>query len=66
MNGGTYVTCIVFGVLTALATWYLGYEWSLWGATIIGLAAGITIGVTSDYFTSEEIGRASCRERVFE
>jgi K(+)-stimulated pyrophosphate-energized sodium pump len=54
LNGGTYVTCIVFGVLTALTTWYLGYEWSLWGATIIGLAAGITIGVTSDYFTSED------------
>jgi len=54
LNGGTYVTCIVFGVLTALTTWYLGYDWSLWGATIIGLAAGITIGVTSDYFTSED------------
>ena len=54
LNGGTYVTCIVFGVLTALTTWYLGYEWSLWGATIVGLAAGITIGVTSDYFTSED------------
>jgi K(+)-stimulated pyrophosphate-energized sodium pump len=54
LNGGTYVTCIVFGVLTALTTWYLGYEWSLWGATIVGLAAGIIIGVTSDYFTSED------------
>lgn len=54
LNGGTYVTCIVFGVLTALTTWYLGYEWSLWGATIVGLAAGIAIGVTSDYFTSED------------
>jgi K(+)-stimulated pyrophosphate-energized sodium pump len=54
LNGGTYVTCIIFGVLTALATWYLGYEWALWGATIVGLAAGITIGVTSDYFTSED------------
>jgi K(+)-stimulated pyrophosphate-energized sodium pump len=54
LNGGTYVTCIVFGVLTTLTTWYLGYEWSLWGATIVGLAAGITIGVTSDYFTSED------------
>ena len=54
LNSGTYVTCIVFGVLTALTTWYLGYEWSLWGATIVGLAAGITIGVTSDYFTSED------------
>jgi K(+)-stimulated pyrophosphate-energized sodium pump len=54
LNGGTYTTCIVFGILTALATWYLGYEWALWGATIVGLIAGIVIGVTSDYFTSED------------
>jgi K(+)-stimulated pyrophosphate-energized sodium pump len=54
LNGGTYITCIVFGILTALATWYLGYEWALWGAAIVGLVAGIVIGVTSDYFTSED------------
>jgi K(+)-stimulated pyrophosphate-energized sodium pump len=52
LNGGTYVTCIIFGLLTALATWYYGYQWQLWGATAVGLAAGIIIGVTSDYFTS--------------
>jgi K(+)-stimulated pyrophosphate-energized sodium pump len=54
LNSGTYVTCIVFGILTAIATWYLGYQWALWGATIVGLAAGVIIGVTSDYFTSED------------
>jgi K(+)-stimulated pyrophosphate-energized sodium pump len=54
LNNGTYVTCIIFGILTAVATWYLGYQWQLWGAAIVGLAAGIVIGVTSDYFTSED------------
>jgi K(+)-stimulated pyrophosphate-energized sodium pump len=54
LNNGTYVTCIIFGILTAVATWYLGYQWQVWGATIVGLAAGIVIGVTSDYFTSED------------
>jgi K(+)-stimulated pyrophosphate-energized sodium pump len=54
LNNGTYVTCIIFGVLTALATWYLGLQWQLWAATIVGLAAGIVIGLTSDYFTSED------------
>jgi len=54
LNNGTYVTCIIFGVLTAVATWYLGYQWALWGATLVGLAAGIIIGITSDYFTSED------------
>ena len=54
LNRGTYVTCAIFGSLTAIATWYLGYQWALWGATIVGLAAGIVIGITSDYFTSED------------
>jgi K(+)-stimulated pyrophosphate-energized sodium pump len=54
LNTGTYLTCVIFGTITAIATWYLGYQWQLWGAAVVGLAAGITIGVTSDYFTSED------------
>ena len=54
LNSGTYITCVIFGALAAIATWYLGYQWQLWGAAIVGLAAGITIGLTSDYFTSED------------
>jgi K(+)-stimulated pyrophosphate-energized sodium pump len=54
LNNGTYVTCIIFGVLTAIATYYLGYEWRIWGAAAIGLVAGVIIGVTTDYFTSED------------
>jgi K(+)-stimulated pyrophosphate-energized sodium pump len=54
LNNGTYVTCVIFGILTAISTWYLGYQWALWGATIVGLAAGIVIGITGDYFTSED------------
>jgi K(+)-stimulated pyrophosphate-energized sodium pump len=54
LNTGTYVTCIIFGVLTGLITWYLGFQWQLWGAAVVGLAAGVIIGVTSDYFTSED------------
>ncbi len=54
LNNGTYVTCIIFGVLTAITTYYLGYEWRIWGAAAIGLIAGVIIGVTTDYFTSED------------
>jgi K(+)-stimulated pyrophosphate-energized sodium pump len=61
LNGGTYITCIVFGILTALATYYFGSEWGIagsewriWGAAIIGLVAGVIIGITTDYFTSED------------
>jgi K(+)-stimulated pyrophosphate-energized sodium pump len=53
LNMGTYVTCVIFGVLTAIATYYLAYPWEIWGAAAIGLTAGVIIGVTTDYFTSE-------------
>jgi K(+)-stimulated pyrophosphate-energized sodium pump len=54
LNTGTYVTCIIFGILTAFATYYLDYSWRIWGAAIVGLVAGVIIGITSDYFTSED------------
>ena len=54
LNLGTYLTCAIFGVLTAIATYYLGYDWRIWGAAAIGLVAGVIIGVTTDYFTSED------------
>ncbi len=53
LNMGTYVTCGIFGILTAVMTYYLGYDWRIWGAAAIGLVAGVIIGVTTDYFTSE-------------
>jgi K(+)-stimulated pyrophosphate-energized sodium pump len=59
LNMGTYVTCIIFVVLTFVASYYIQYDlglWGslrLWGASVVGLTAGIIIGTTSDYFTSE-------------
>jgi K(+)-stimulated pyrophosphate-energized sodium pump len=44
----------MFGGLTALMTYWMGYDWRIWGAAIVGLAAGVIIGVTTDYFTSED------------
>ena len=54
LNMGTYVTCAIFGILTAVTTYYLGYDWRIWGAATTGLVAGVVIGVTTDYFTSED------------
>ena len=56
LNWGTYTTCAIFGILTAVATYFLAYDWRVWGAAAIGLAAGVIIGVTTDYFTSEDKG----------
>jgi K(+)-stimulated pyrophosphate-energized sodium pump len=54
LNMGTYVTCVIFGGLTALMTYFMGYDWRIWGAAAVGLIAGVVIGVTTDYFTSED------------
>ena len=54
LNGGTYITCAIFTVLTLAATLYFGYELRLWGATIVGMVAGVIIGITSDFFTGDE------------
>ena len=53
LNTSTYVTTAIFGVLTALATWVFGFEWRIWGATVVGLVVGVIIGITSDYFTND-------------
>ncbi|MCJ7770214.1 sodium-translocating pyrophosphatase [Candidatus Bathyarchaeota archaeon] len=54
LNMGTYVTCIVFGVLAFIAVSFLHYDLRIWGAMMVGLTAGIVIGLTSNYFTSED------------
>ncbi|MFH0897846.1 MAG: sodium-translocating pyrophosphatase, partial [Candidatus Bathyarchaeota archaeon] len=53
LNNGTYVTCLIFGILSYLTVYYLHYDIRIWGASVVGLGAGVVIGITSDYFTSE-------------
>jgi K(+)-stimulated pyrophosphate-energized sodium pump len=53
LNNNTYITTIIFGVLTALATLVFGFEWRIWFASAIGLAVGVVIGLASDYFTDD-------------
>jgi K(+)-stimulated pyrophosphate-energized sodium pump len=52
LNWGTYLTCIIFGAITLAITYYLDINFGIWGAAVIGLAAGVIIGITTDYFTS--------------
>ena len=53
LNSSTYVTTGIYAVLTAIATYALNYSWRIWGACIVGLAVGVIIGLTTDYFTDD-------------
>ena len=53
LNSSTYVTTAVFGILTAIATYIFNFEWRIWGASAVGLAVGVIIGIASDYFTDD-------------
>ena len=65
LNNGTYLTNLIFGVLTLVATLIFDFEIRLWIAAAIGLLAGAIIGFTSELFTSdsgkpvESVARAS-------
>ncbi|MDP3446740.1 MAG: sodium-translocating pyrophosphatase [Eubacteriales bacterium] len=53
LNSSTYVTTAAFAVLTAATTYLFQFPWRIWGASIIGLAVGVIIGITTDYFTDD-------------
>jgi len=52
LNMGTYLTCIIFGLLTLAMTYYMDINFGVWASAVIGLIAGVVIGITTDYFTS--------------
>ncbi len=54
LNGGTYLTCILFALFTLVASYYSKFDLRIWGATMIGMIIGVVIGVTSDYFTGDD------------
>jgi len=55
LNRGSFSTWILFGLLLLFTTYFsnLGDRWlGVFLPTVAGLAAGVVIGITSDYFTS--------------
>ncbi len=54
LNMGTYITCGIFAAMTLIASYALEYDLRIWGAALVGLVAGVVIGMTSDYFTSDD------------
>ncbi len=53
LNSSTYVTTLIFGILTAVATYAFNFNWRIWGASAVGLLVGVIIGIASDYFTDD-------------
>ncbi len=60
LNWGTYFTCVLFAVITFGVTQYMDINLGVWLAAVIGLIAGVIIGITTDYFTS--IDRSPARK----
>jgi K(+)-stimulated pyrophosphate-energized sodium pump len=58
LNRGTYITTVIFAVFSYFVINYMGMDIGLFYSTIVGLASGIVIGITSDYFTSIDRGPA--------
>ncbi|MDO4548217.1 MAG: sodium-translocating pyrophosphatase [Clostridia bacterium] len=54
LNRGTYLTCAIFAIVTFLASLICGYSLRLWGAAVLGVVAGIVIGLTSEFFTGDD------------
>ncbi|MHA1687447.1 MAG: sodium-translocating pyrophosphatase [Candidatus Heimdallarchaeaceae archaeon] len=63
LNAGTYIATILFALLAALMTFIIAKDfqgdarWQLWRdyfAVVLGLASGIIIGWTSDYYTRDD------------
>lgn len=54
LNRGTYITCIFFALMVTALVILGGYDLSVLWSTLIGLLTGVVIGITSDYFTSDD------------
>ncbi len=44
----------MFAALTFIACLASGFEIRLWGAAMLGMLAGVIIGITSDFFTGDD------------
>ncbi|MCM8900106.1 sodium-translocating pyrophosphatase [Caldicoprobacter algeriensis] len=53
LNTGTYITTVLFAVLTLVVSLAFKYDLRIWGATMVGLIVAVIIGITSDYFTGD-------------
>lgn len=52
LRRGTYASSIIVVILSALAIHFMGVNWGIFGAIVVGLVAGVLIGESTNYFTS--------------
>lgn len=52
LNRGTFLTCLLFVFFSFLLIHFLDIGFGVFYATTAGLAVGVFIGITTDYFTS--------------
>ena len=52
LNMGTYATCVAFALLSLGVVLVMDLSMALFWANVVGLVAGVIIGVTTDYYTS--------------
>jgi K(+)-stimulated pyrophosphate-energized sodium pump len=54
LNSGTIITCVLFGLMAVVLILLGGYNLGVLWATLAGLATGVVVGFTSDYFTGDD------------
>jgi K(+)-stimulated pyrophosphate-energized sodium pump len=54
LNSGTILTCVIFAVLSFIASLASNFNLRIWGATMLGMLVGVIIGFTSDFFTGDD------------
>jgi K(+)-stimulated pyrophosphate-energized sodium pump len=54
LNFGTIFTCVLFGAMVVVLVLTGGYDRAVLWSTLVGLLAGVVVGFTTEYFTSED------------
>jgi len=54
LNNGSLGTCAIFTILSFLLVSFVGADMGIFWSTLSGMVAGIIIGFTTDYFTSDD------------
>ncbi len=54
LNFGTVFTCVLFGAMVVVLVLAGGYDSAVLWSTLVGLLAGVVVGFTTEYFTSED------------